>query len=249
MSTANYCKSEDPEIIPLIQDVIQVRPTYGYKRVTALVNRNLENSRKYSKKRIYRIMKNEGLLLPLQPVEKRVHTGTGKVIQLHSNTRWSSDCFEIHCWNDDRVYVAFSIDCCDREIISYIAQSTDITQTEIQNLMIQSVDARFKALKAPRQIEWLSDRGSVYRAFETQRVARYMNLKPCYTAAYSPSSNGISEAFVNTIKRDYVYVNDCYSAETVLRELPKWIEDYNQNAPHSGLKMMSPREYMKTVNL
>ncbi|WEI02371.1 integrase core domain-containing protein (plasmid) [Acinetobacter soli] len=32
-------------------------------------------------------------------------------------------------------------------------------------------------------------------------------------------------------------------AETVMRCLPTWIEDYNCNHPHSGLKMRSPREF------
>jgi len=44
-----------------------------------------------------------------------------KVITLASNLRWCSDSFEIQCWNGDKVYMAFSQDCCDREVISWIA--------------------------------------------------------------------------------------------------------------------------------
>ncbi len=33
-----------------------------------------------------------------------------------------------------------------------------------------------------------------------------LTLKPCFTPVKSPQSNGISEAFVNTLKRDYVRV-------------------------------------------
>ena len=32
---------------------------------------------------------------------------------------------------------------------------------------------------------------------------------PCFTPVHSPESNGISEAFVKTFKRDYVRVNLC----------------------------------------
>jgi transposase InsO family protein len=52
-----------------------------------------------------------------------------------------------------------------------------------------------------------------------------LGLTSCFTASYSPQSNGMSETFVNTLKRDYVYTNDCSDAETVLKMLPKWIED------------------------
>ena len=53
----------------------------------------------------------------------------------------------------------------------------------------------------------------------------------------------MAEAFVKTLKRDYVYLSDVPDAETVMSYLPIWIEDYNCSHPHSGLKMKSPREF------
>jgi transposase InsO family protein len=55
----------------------------------------------------------------------------------------------------------------------------------------------------------------------------------------------MAEAFVKTLKRDYLYVNDLPDAKTVLAQLPKWFEDYNEHHPHKGLKMHSPREYIR----
>jgi transposase InsO family protein len=63
------------------------------------------------------------------------------------------------------------------------------------------------------------------------------------TPAYSPESNGMAEAFVNTIKRDYVPGADLSDAETVIRQVPGWIDDYNRLAPHSSLGMLSPMEF------
>ena len=37
--------------------------------------------------------------------------------------------------------------------------------------------------------------------------ARQLGLKLCFTPVRSPQSNGISEAFVHTLKRDYVSTN------------------------------------------
>ncbi len=231
----------------MIREVMQDRPTYGYKRVTAMVNKRF--GKRFNKKRIYRLMKKSGLLLPRQPVSRKDHPGTGKVMVAHPNVRWASDCFEIHCWNDERVYVAFAIDCCDREVIHWIAQKEDIKAEIIQYLMFKCVEIRFNAPRAPRKLEWLTDRGSIYKSKETQAMAHGLNLKPCYTAAYSPASNGIAEAFVGTIKRDYVHVSDCVSADWVIDQIPKWIEDYNENAPHAALAMRSPREYQRALNL
>ncbi|MBC7538133.1 MAG: hypothetical protein H7281_04890 [Bacteriovorax sp.] len=41
---------------------------------------------------------------------------------------------------------------------------------------------------ADRQIEFLSDRGAIYKAYNVQSFARLLNLKSCFTAAYSPES-------------------------------------------------------------
>jgi transposase InsO family protein len=52
-------------------------------------------------------------------------------------------------------------------------------------------------------IEHLSDNGSPYTAKETRDFAAALNLVPCFTPVRSPESNGMSEAFVKTFKRDY----------------------------------------------
>ncbi len=77
---------------------------------------------------------------------------------------------------------------------------------------------------------------------------RWLGFEVCTTAPYSPESNGMAEAFVKTFKRDYAYLSDLKSESEVLSQLPAWFEDYNENAPHKGLKMMSPREYRGTIS-
>jgi len=37
-------------------------------------------------------------------------------------------------------------------------------------------------------------------------------------------------------------------AETVMRLVPSWPEDYNEVHPHKGLKMLSPREHRRLGN-
>lgn len=244
-----YFKEDDTDLLPQIKAIIKLRPTYGYKRVTAILNkqRRVLNLKNLNRKRIYRIMKMNGLILP-KSIRTRYHHPTGKVMTLFSNTRWCSDSMEIKCFNGEKVYVAFVLDCCDREAISYVATTRPLLGEDIQSLMVMAVESRFNTTKTGRQIEFLSDRGSIYRAYNVQMLARTLGLKSCFTAAYSPESNGMSEAFVNTFKRDYVYVNDCESASAVLSMIDDWFKDYNYEAPHSALGMKSPVEYRLAVN-
>ena len=64
------------------------------------------------------------------------------------------------------------------------------------------------------------------------------------TLVESPQSNGMAEAFVRTIKRDYVRVSPCLDASTVMRQLPAWIIHYNEVHPHKALGYRSPREFI-----
>ncbi len=80
---------------------------------------------------------------------------------------------------------------------------------------------------------------------DTHIFARHLGLKSCFTPVKSPQSNGISEAFVKTFKRDYVRVNPLPDAESVLSSIENRIEDDNENHPHSGLKWKSPREFIR----
>jgi len=83
-------------------------------------------------------------------------------------------------------------------------------------------------------------------ASETLDFAAALGLVPCFTPVHSPESNGIAEAFVKTFKRDYVRVNPLPDAATVLRQIAGWFDDYNENHPHSGLGMRSPKEFIRT---
>jgi len=55
----------------------------------------------------------------------------------------------------------------------------------------------------------------------------------------------MAEAFVKTFKRDYVYLAKLSDAQSALAQLPAWFEDYNEVAPHSGLRMLSPRAHRR----
>lgn len=246
-----YKKAEDEEILKEIKKMIKVRSTYGYRRITTMVNRErlIDGKAIINRKRVQRIMQMNGLSLPQTMCEpKREHTG--KVMTIFPNLRWCSDGMEIRCFNGDKVYVAFVLDCCDREAFSFVARREPLRAEDIEELMITAVGIRFgELLRCPREIQWLSDRGAIYRAKSVKELSRHLNLKCCYTQSYSPESNGMAEAFVKTIKRDYVYQADCDSAETVLKLLPEWFEDYNHVAPHSALGMRSPVEYKKFVDL
>ena len=236
----------DDKLVAEIKAVIAELPTYGYRRVHAILKRQAlaAGLKPPNHKRVYRAMKVHGLLLDRHAggVERR---HDGRIAVDARNRRWCSDGFEIGCDNGERVRVAFALDCCDREAMSFLATTSGVSGEDVRDLMLAAVEHRFGLVnRLPVTIEWLSDNGSCYVAGETRSFARDIGLEPRTTPIESPQSNGMAEAFVRTIKRDYVHVNPCPDAQTVMRQLSAWINHYNEVHPHKALGYRSPREFI-----
>jgi transposase InsO family protein len=238
-----YAKQGDATLLARIRTIADARPSYGYRRVTARLNRE-EPDNRVNHKRVYRVMKQAGLLLARYG-KKPTLTHEGTVITLASDMRWCSDMFELRCWNGEKVHVAFSLDCCDREVIAWVAADRHLDSRDVRDIMAQSVEARFCGTRTPHPIEWLSDNGPPYTANDTRSFGAACGLLVRTTPAYSPESNGMAEALVKTFKRDYAYLADLPDARTVLAQVGGWFEDYNEHHPHKGLKMLSPKEFRR----
>ena len=237
----------DDDLVDEIKAIVSEMPTYGYRRVHALLRRKARNENRSwpNAKRVYRVMKVHGLLLQRHTgaIDSRRHDGCVAVAQ--SNVRWCSDGFEIGCDNKEKVRVAFALDCCDREAIAHVATTEGIKSEDVQDLVITAVESRFGRINIlPKPIEWLTDNGSCFIASDTRSLLLDIGMEPRTTPVRSPQSNGMAEAFVKTFKRDYVSVNSIPDAKTVIAQLPLWFEHYNTLHPHKALGYRSPREFL-----
>jgi len=240
--------SDDTDVLLRIHHVIGELPTYGYRRVWALLRRQaeLDVTPANDAKRLYRIMRQNALLLERKtavPPSKRAHTG--KVAVKESNQRWCSDGFEFRCDNGEKLRVTFALDCCDREALHWAVTTGGFDSETVQDVMLGAVERRFGNELPASPVEWLTDNGSCYRANETRQFARMLGLEPKSTAVRSPESNGIAESFVKTIKRDYISVMPKPDGLTAAKNLAEAFEHYNEWHPHSALGYRSPREYLR----
>ncbi|EOT5578561.1 TPA: IS3 family transposase, partial [Escherichia coli] len=240
--------SDDTDVLLRIHHVIGELPTYGYRRVWALLRRQaeLDGMPAINAKRVYRIMRQNTLLLERKtavPPSKRAHTG--KVAVKESNQRWCSDGFEFRCDNGEKLRVTFALDCCDREALHWAVTTGGFDSETVQDVMLGAVERRFGNELPASPVEWLTDNGSCYRANETRQFARMLGLEPKNTAVRSPESNGIAESFVKTIKRDYISIMPKPDGLTAAKNLAEAFEHYNEWHPHSALGYRSPREYLR----
>jgi len=245
----------EEDFLVRIKAIIGEQPTYGCRRVWAMLRREgrAKGLAPVNAKRVHRVMKAHGMLLWRHAGGPQARRHDGTIAVATSNLRWRSDGFELACDNGEKVRVAFALDCCDREAISWVATTEGIKGEDVRDLgakrelcrMIASVESRFgRVNRLPRTVEWLSDNGSCYIAKDTKSFARDLGFEPLTTPVTSPQSNGMAEAFVRTIKRDYARVSTLTDAQTVIESLPGWFDHYNDVHPHSALRCQSPREFI-----
>jgi putative transposase len=106
-------------------------------------------------------------------------------------------------------------------------------------MMLVAVEKRFGTARAPHAIEHLSDNGSAHTAKETSSSLR-RSIRRQPFAGRQPASNGMSEAFVKTLKRDYIRISP------LLEQRPRSARsmDGSRNTPsrsHCALKIASAR--------
>ena len=237
----------DGELLERIKAVIADMPSYGYARVWAVLRRDAiaEGRAPVNRKRVYRVMRSYGLLLLRHAggADERRHDG--KIAVARSNLRWCSDGFEITCDNAEKVRVAFALDCCDREAVGHVATTEGIKGEDVRDLMVAAVEQRFGPDQSTASDDRMADRQRLLLClWRNTQVRPRDRLRADDDSRGKSAINGMAEAFVRTIKRDYVRVNPTPDAQTVMRSLPKWFDHYNQLHPHRALGYRSPREFI-----
>lgn len=100
--------------------------------------------------------------------------------------------------------MTFALECCDRVAIGWVATPPGYSGDDIRDLMLENVERSFGDQLPATPVSGSSENGSAYTAEQTRLIAPQFGLHPVTTPVRSPQSNGMTERFVKTIKRNYV---------------------------------------------
>ena len=62
-----------------------------------------------------------------------------------------------------------------------------------------------------------------------------LNIKQIFTSYNNPKGNADTERVIRTIKEDLIWPRDWQTPFEVQEALEKWIQNYNNDYPHSSL--------------
>ena len=233
---SSYTKVEDIDMLSAVRAWVDERPTYGYRRITALLNRERLKTGlpRVNHRRIYRLMPQRGMLLQRYTGEPPRRAHDGKVMTIKPNLRWTSDHFEIPCWNSEVVRVAFALDISDREAMAWSAGTGGVTGEMIRDLMVESIEHRFGS----------RCNGSLITAAVIEALK--LSTSPCRSAWCRASHRCAVHSRMTWRKPSWRPLSaiTCMftipDAKTVLSQLTTWFEDYNESHPHKACACNHP---------
>jgi putative transposase len=221
--------------------LIQEHPTYGYRRLWALLRYRLGEN--VNRKRIYRLLKRKRWLVHQREVTPRPRVQASVSRTEASDRRWAMDLTHVSCGADGWAHLVGVIDCCDRELVGWefaLRGRAKEAERAIEEACIQ----RFGTLRPPGVAPVVrSDNGLIFQSRRFRSACRDYRLRQEFITPYTPEQNGIIERFFRSLKEECVWQHNFHSFAEAKAAIRQWIEWYNTGRPHQSLGYKSPREF------
>jgi len=231
----------DEKLAEKIHRLIRLHPTYGYRRIWALLRFGFKV--KVNLKKVYRLMKLKGWMVYQRKITPRPRVKGKRSIADRPNQRWAIDMTHVYCGKDGWVHLVAVKDCHDREIIGWEFALRGRSR-EAERALEAACIKRFGTLKVGKEGPSIrSDNGLVFLSRRFRAACRFYGLKQEFVTPYTPEQNGVIERFFRSLKEECVWQRVFRNFEEARRAVKAWIEWYNERRPHQSLGYLSPVQY------
>ena len=175
----------DQAVVVEVRKVIEAHPTYGVRRITAMVRRNV--SAAVNRKKIHRIIKINGWQVAQKPRGQRPRAKGWVSRAEKPNQRWAIDVTHVLCGTDGWCHLTAIIDCCDRSIVGWRLSRSGIAKIAAGALE-DGLRARWISKGSP-ELMLRSDNGLVFGSKVFVEVVKRYGLDQEYITPYTPEQN------------------------------------------------------------
>jgi transposase InsO family protein len=220
-------------------------PTYGYRRVTAMLRRD---GWAVNGKRVRRVMRELGLAA--EPPQRRVRTTDSD----HPFPRYPNLVADLtvarpdHVWVADITYVTYVR---VRAEFVYLAVVMDVFTRAVRGWELGrgldgglTLAALGRALRRGRPEVHHSDQGVQYAATAYVERLAAVGAAVSMAAIGEPEENGYAERLMRTIKEEEVALTEYRDYADARRQLGRFLDAvYNRKRIHSALGYLTPAEF------
>lgn len=230
--------NDEEKVLKQIEEIVRELPVYGYRRVTAVLRARYGVT--YNRKKVYRLMKQKGLLMPPSHSHKQLFKGVAfahNVKAEASNKLWGIDMTYIWCGEDAWCYFHGVIDHHDKTLLGY---NFSRSCAAIGGVMALAEAASQRPVES---LELRSDNGCHYGAKIFKEEIRRLGINHTRTMVNTPKGNAVIERFFRSLKEECVWQQKFHNFEQAKEAVDKWIAHYNSQRPHQAIGYLPPQQY------
>ncbi len=237
----------DPVIIEKVKEMAFRHPSYGARRIAAMMRRELRMP--VDRKRVRRAFHVLNWIEPAKKKSEIIRSATKFVVATRPYELWETDITYVWCGVDGWCYLFNVEDVFQREWLGYSFDTSAVKESAIMSVN--------NALAAhPRvdvsKLTLRCDNGSQYRSKAFRESMKALGIKLEFIYYNTPEQNGHIESFHKTLKREYLWCEDFRNYQEAEITIADAFKDYNQNRIHSALGYKTPSEFLhewETTNL
>ena len=237
-------KAEESELVSEITDIFKAsRSNYGTRKIKKELEKN---KKKISRRRIGRIMKQEGLVSRYTTAQYKLHKDNCNESKIENvlDRKFNeqnyrnvvvSDLTYVRVgakWN----YVCVLVDLFNREIIGYSAG--EHKTAELVKQAFQSVDGNRKEIPL-----FHTDRGNEFKNTVIEEILEAFDIKRSLSHKGCPYDNAVAEATFKIIKTEFVWNETFHTLDELRLKLWDYVNWYNNHRIHSSLEYQTPVQY------
>jgi len=236
-------QTEDGELKQAIERLATEWVTYGYRRITKMLQRE---GWQVNHKRVRRLMGEMGLLQTRKRKQVRTTNSQHDFARYPNRVQaldiivpeqvWVADITYVQLGRG-HVYLAVIMDVCTRAIRGWqLSRNLDA-----QSLTISALK---KALKTHCPTIHHSDQGWQYACWDYVNLLRDCDVQISMASVGEPRENGYAERLIRTLKEEEIDLSDYEDFADARQRIGQFIEDvYMTKRIHSSLGYLTPQEF------
>jgi len=237
-AVARYLGHKDPQLAlrMRLKELAAIRVRFGFMRLTILLRRE---GWKVNPKRVYRLYKEEGLMVRTRQ-RKKIARRRPVVVEFPTgpNQRWSMDFVHDRLEDGRKFRILTVVDQFTKECVMLHAKPRlhgyDVAE---------ALDAAIQERDNPVSIT--VDNGSEFAGRVMDTWADLHKVQLAFIRPGKPTENAFVESFNGRLRAECLEVELFRSMAEVAGKLAAWRQDFNQRRPHSSIGYLTPLEFAR----
>jgi putative transposase len=228
----------DVELRGKLVELARQKQRYGYRRLHVLLTRRgfIVNV-----KRVYRLYREEGLMVRRQRRKRLVRSVPAEVRLLRANQEWAIDFIADGLASGRMVRILSVVDVYTRECLALEAD-TSLGSGRVIRVLERLIMER----GGPENVR--SDNGPEFTSRRMIGWAEENKLMLVHIQPGRPMQNGHVESFHGRLRDECLNAHWFRTLNDVRATLENWRQEYNCERPHSGLDYKTPEEFRRTLD-